>query len=61
MFEQFKAMPSHEQEKLKELVNHFEEQSLKHAPDVVMPDEAFRQAKDHVFANYGPLLEELAK
>lgn len=61
MFEQFKALPAKEQQELKILVNDFNKIGLKDTQDEAMPENVFQQAKEHVFANYGPLLEELAK
>ena len=61
IFEQFKTLPVNEQRELKVLVDTYSEAAPEQAGENVMTDEMFQRAKEHVFANYGPLLEHLAK
>ena len=60
IFEQFKVLPVREQQEFKILVDDYCAIQVEEGDDV-MPDGAFQHAKKHVFANYGPLLEQLAK
>lgn len=61
VFEQFKVLPVREQQEFKTLVEGYCAIQVEEEGNDVMPDSAFQRAKTHVFANYGPLLEQLAK
>ena len=61
IFEQFKTLPVNEQRELKILVDQHPGAAPKQGGEEIMPDSVFQRAKVHVLANYGPLLEQLAK
>lgn len=60
IIEQIKALPRKEQEQVKAFARELPVSTPETAGGA-MPDDMFQRAKDHVFAHYGPLLEQLAK
>jgi chloramphenicol 3-O-phosphotransferase len=60
IIELIKALPRKEQEQVKAFARELPNEPQETAGGT-MPSEMFQRAKDHVFAHYGPLLEQLAK
>ncbi len=60
IIEQIKALTPNEQLEIKRFARELPDAPQEGAGGA-MPAEMFQRAKDHVFAHYGPLLEQLAK
>jgi hypothetical protein len=60
IIEQIKALTPKEQSEIKRFVLELPGSQPETAGGT-MPADRFQRAKDHVFAHYGPLLEQLAK
>ena len=61
IIESIKELPLSDKREVKEIVDQLIEAESESAGPRIMPRDAFEHAKAHVFAHYGPLLEELAK
>lgn len=61
IIEQIKALPREEQEQVKAFARELPVSEPESEGGKAMPREVFQRAKEHVFAHYGPLLEQLAK
>lgn len=60
IIEQIKALTPKEQSEIKRFALELPDSSQENVGGT-MPTHMFQRAKDHVFAHYGPLLEQLAK
>lgn len=61
IIESIKALPLDEKREIKAAVDQLIDAEASSSGPKIMDRSAFDRAKAHVFAHYGPLLEELAK